>query len=502
MHPNLEITILERNKTLKPAKIDWSGSGGVYHFLSDFEFTVNVKLGDNLVVTLDSIPGGLRIDVTLDKKPIIINAGKEQIGESVIIPIRQHHGPPPRKVRLSPLRKIGHVSSIGVTCGIATYLEGLLDAMIPLSGDLEHVAFGEDPPAIDDRVRTHEGYPKNMPKLFFSWSRDDTNFDRLFEALKRENIDLLHIQHEWSFFGYDNPVFYDLLYKTKAEGIVNVLTWHTVMGPEEGNPNLYRKLFHELADLVDLNIVHNPICFRNLMYWGVPREKIRLVTMWAYPLKKITQKDARRKMLPKEYWDKTLIVTGGFLQPNKGVIELMMATSALNRSDLAIICVGGSHPWSPHLYENYRKQCVQAAKQLCDVHFDYRFLSDKDASLYLTCADVIVLNYCASLSGISGWGRRCLASQRPLIVTDIRLFQDLTDHNTVLKIPPKNTAELVKALDTLLTDKKLAARLVANATRFAHGISPQRQAEKHIKTYKEIYSKCQAAPMLKSLLKS
>ncbi len=502
MYPNIEITILERSKTLKPTKVDWSGLGGVYHFLCDFEFTVNVECGDNLVVTLGSIPGGFRIDVTLDKKPIIINAGKEQMGESVIIPIRQHDGPPPRKVRLSPLRKIGHVSPFGVTCGIATYLEGLLDAMIPLSGDLEQVAFGEDAPSTDDRVRTHEGYPKNMPKLIFSWSRNDNNFNRLVEAVKRENIDLLHIQHEWSFCGYDNPAFYDLLYETKAEGIVNILTWHTVMGPEEGNPNLYRRLFHKLADLVDLNIVHNPICFRNLRYWGVPREKIRLVTMWAYPLKKITQKDARRKMLPPEYWNKKLIVTGGFLQPNKGIIELMMAVSALNRSDLALICVGGSHPWSPHLYENYRKQCVEAAKQLCDVHFDYRFLSDEDASLHLNCADVIVLNYCTSLSGISGWGRRCLASRRPLIVTDIRLFQDLTNHSTVLKIPPKNTAELVKALDTLLTDKQLSARLVANATRFAHGISPQRQAEKHLNTYKEIYSKCQAAPMLKNLLKS
>lgn len=401
--------------------------------------------------------------------------------------------------------KIVHVDTFGVKCGIATYLEGLLageNGLVSLDSKIEHVIFAEEIPPGDDREATKKGYLVNWPRVIRNWHRKQS-IERMIEDLKKEDPDILHIQHEWSFFNTGDSGFYNLLLQAKERGIVNVVTWHTVYGQETG---VYSNYHRELADLIDMNIVHTKTCYRNLVAMGIRQDSIRHVPMWSYVRdipgvninkaisSTIPEKaEFRRRLLPEAYWKKNIIATGGFLLPNKGVEKLIMSIATLpNKNDIALVCIGGEHPWSLKVYLDYFELCKNVASQMgVDVVFDYRFMDDREIEAYLKCADIVVLNYGPTLSGTSGWSRRAIASGRPTITTDSLLFQDLNNDVHCLKVRSNNIGEMTGAIRTLLDDinnngSALSRKLVSAALQYANEISIPSIAKKHLNIYNEI----------------
>lgn len=391
------------------------------------------------------------------------------------------------RVDQSELTKIVHMSTYEVQCGIAVYLEQIINALIPVDRNIDQIVFAEKIPDGDER--TSESYLLSRPRVIRNWLRNEC-FDDVINDLHAIKPNIFHIQHEWSYFPVTSQHFISLLQKSKSQWIKNVLTYHTVFGRDEYAPfSDVVDYFRNIDPYVDLFIVHTDQCYKNMLDTGIVNEsKLVKVSMPAFPINNISKSEAQLKRLPEAYRSKKRIVTGGFLLPNKGVDKIIIALSVGGYENLSLVCIGGSHPWSPGLYAEYRETCERyAAQSGIDVLFDYRFMDDSTISEYLACADIVLLNYGHTLSGNSGWGRRAIASQRPVIVTDVLLFQDFIDGVNCLKIPPDDINAMLNAINRLLTDKELCDKLIHNATIYAKKISHDNIAKEYQRLYKKVF---------------
>jgi len=425
-------------------------------------------------------------NVYLNGEKILDNINELSIGaiyKPGIKPAKAYEWPQ----RLGPLKKVVHVDTFGVQCGIATYLEGIMNHLIPLDKTLEQIVFAEDIPAGDERASTGKGYSGHLPTLYRNWMRRQS-LERITKDFLEVNPDILHIQHEWAFFPASETNMIHLLELSKNRGSANMVTWHTVYEREEYNPGAF---FQHVNFLIDAHIVHDVNSLKNLLSYRTPPEKVHHIPMSAYPVKDTSKDEARRKMLPEKYWGKKLLITGGFLLPNKGVEKILLAMSLMKDPELALICIGGSHPWSVKVYKDYHDLVVSTAKQTgMDLYLDYRFMDDDEIANYMACADIVVLYYGWTLSGTSGWSRRAIASRRPIIATDVRLMSDLQDGIHCLKVPPRDIGALAKAISKLLGDPLLENTLADNAAKYALEISPENTARRHLELYRQVYETC------------
>jgi len=432
-----------------------------------------------------------KCNLYLDGGLVIEDLGAN-LGKTLVCTAPPKPQPPGRVVREGVLRRIVHVDTFGVQCGIATYLENLIDPIIPLKKEIEHVLFAEEIPPGDTRASTGKDYRGNQPTLLRNWTRRQPP-DRLLKDLQEYDPDILHIQHEWAFFGPYDPGLPRILQYTKQRGAANIITWHTVFAQDEMDAAISRRFFNAVKPFTDIHIVHDVNSHSNLLRYDVNPARVRLLPMSAYPVRNIPQDEARRKLLPEKYWEKKILITGGFLLPNKGVEKIILAMSAIPGKDLALICIGGSHPWSERVYRDYRSLVLETAKQTgVDLHLDYRFMDDEEIAWYMACADITILYYGRTLSGTSGWSRRAISSKRPIICTDVKLMSDLQEGVHCLKVPPGNIARLSAAIRTLLGDKALGEKLAENAARYAEEISHENTAKKLLELYEEVYEECRS----------
>lgn len=410
------------------------------------------------------------------------------IVKTIPIPLRVR---PSWPLRSGPLRKVVHVDTFGVQCGIATYLEAIMDRLVPLDESIEQIVFAEEIPEGDERASTGKDYSSNQPTIIRNWVRKRP-MPGIFSDLSEFDPDILHVQHEWSFFPARDMKLIQFLNQSKGSGTANVITWHTVYGEREFNRLVLDRFFDAINPVVDAHIVHEVNSLRNLRFFKIPPERIHHIPMSAYSVRDIDKDEARRKMLPEEYWGKKLLLTGGFLLPNKGVEKILMAMSLMKEKDIALICIGGSHPWSVQFYKDYYNLIVKTAEQTgVDLYLDYRFMDDEEISYYMACADIVILYYGWTLSGTSGWSRRAIASRRPTIATDVRLMSDLEDGVHCVKVPSRNIGKLYNAIHDLLENEELQRHLVDNAVKYALEISPENIAKRHLELYREVYESCQ-----------
>jgi len=345
--------------------------------------------------------------------------------------------------------KVAHVSTFDTKCGIAIYLENLLEYIEPLNRNIKHRVF-----------------PINGLRI-----------NQLISELREYKPDIVHVQHEWSFFPIHSR-FYQLLSASKDIGATNIITWHTLFMKQTANVKM-ETFFRCIDSLVDLHVALTTKCIDILRSWGIDRSKIKHIPSPAYPITNIPKYDARKRMLPREYWNRKLVLVTGFMAPHKGVTGVIDAISMLKDDDIALMCIGSAHPLS--FNSNYLNSCKEyAARKNVDIYVDTRFINDEELANYMACADVIVFNYQHTPASTSAAARRAIAARRPVITTDTLMFYDL---KSVLKVPPGSPQALADAIEKVLYNKRLVNKLIEDATRYAEEVSHERIARMHIKMY-------------------
>lgn len=234
-----------------------------------------------------------------------------------------------------------HFSTHNENCGIARYQELFIESL-KTGNSISNEFFSISPNIL-----------KNMSR-----DNQDKSIEKLVKRLK--NFDILHIQHEFSFFKDDEMG--RIIKAAKKEGVKTIVTVHTspniipvdyvnlTLNPRSVLHNIKTKKKEKWLDRIffsplrsaDLVIVHNEVTKQALRNKGVKEENIRKLIIPVPKLEHSLRTNHIRRSLAA---DKSTIVlsTVGFLHRYKGLKQAIKALRFLpDNYKLAII--GGLHP--------------------------------------------------------------------------------------------------------------------------------------------------------------
>lgn len=314
-----------------------------------------------------------------------------------------------------------------------------------------------------------------------------------------------HVQHH--FFLYGGPltvlVFPILLIGLRAVGCKVVTQLHSIVDYKtlsrdiesqsvplysDRSAALLRWFYRTVEALSDRIIVWTRDMRSTLVnLYGLSGHRIAIVPHGWRAQPWFHDPDARETLGLK---DEFLIVFHGFLDPTKGLEDLLHAFSRIAEAEPAArLCLVGEV--SPHLQpqrREYQKELRTLASSLgiADRVWITGYVEEKVLNRYLSAASLIVLPYTAvsSLTG-SGVLAKVAAFGKPLIASNISRFaSELHSGREALLVDPGNVDELATAIRKVAENQEYARYLGENLRRLA----PQRTWECTAELVERIYA--------------
>jgi len=326
----------------------------------------------------------------------------------------------------TPDPKIGWITTWNTKCGIATYSEHLLRNM---PGQV-HVlgAYTDLLTAKDTEIVTR------------SWNKNDIDSDELNQTIEEKKLDILILQFNYGFF--DFKVLSEFLNYQLDAGRIVVVVFHSTSDPLEDDqkklsmlvPALKRcqkLLVHSVNDLnrlKDLGLIENVALFPQ----GVA--EYRLVTEF---------KPAKEK----------IIASYGFFLPHKGLLDMIDAVALMRKSGekVKLLLVNAEYPVpvSIDMIGQAREKIEQLKLgKYVDLITDY--LPEQKSLNLISQADLIIFPYQVTGESSSAAVRSGLATGRPIAVTPLAIFDDVTP--AVFKLPGKSSAHIAQGLVEILRE--------------------------------------------------
>jgi glycosyltransferase involved in cell wall biosynthesis len=188
--------------------------------------------------------------------------------------------------------------------------------------------------------------------------------------------------------------------------------------------------------------------------------------------------------------DAPLVVFFGFLHPEKALDQLIAAVAAVRvqRPGAQLLFIGGaeSHSVPSAAARQLRRELERVAAAYGvqhDVHFT-GYLPKAGVSRLLRAADAAAFPFKAGVTRKSSSLLAALAAGLPVVATEPPgVVHGAPEADGVLWVPPRDTAALTDALSRVLSDGVLAGRLTAAARTQAARHSWEAIAAAHVKIY-------------------
>ena len=303
---------------------------------------------------------------------------------------------------------LGCISTWNTKCGIASYSKNLIS-------HLSHKVTIFSP-------LSEEIVDSNHVKVVPSWLLDKKdNYQNLVNQITLNKISTILIQFNYGFFDFSD--LSSLISSLKEKGINILLLLHSTNDP---NHNKTKRLFNlkqslKLCDrilvhsITDLNRLKNIDIIENvcLLPHGIvdyhPREK-----------------SAKSSILNRKIKH---IGTYGFCLPNKGFQELVKALSILRDQKFDIRLSIYSAIYNDEYTWVYDDLCTLVKELNLENHvkIDKRYLHIEEILDNLTACDCLVFPYQNSKESSSASVRDGLATLKPILVTPLDIFNDVSD---------------------------------------------------------------------------
>lgn len=312
------------------------------------------------------------------------------------------------------------------------------------------------------------------------WSRSQVDFTELLSTLELHKISLLHINHGGMFAleGWLTA----FMREVRMRGIRIVTTFHSTESIAEE--------FGTRARLSDHCIVHHGQNEIELVALGGYPAR---TTVLSLPLNAIQRVDlSEAKMAVGFDLECASVSTVGFVDPHKGILELIEAVAKLQKDlPVNLTILGIAHP-NNEQGAAYLQTCRQRAVEMGiakRVTFANGFLTDEERDAHLRASDVIVLNYQSARFEASAALMTALESGRPVITSSVPSLE--TEFACTLKTTEEFT--LYRLLDITIKNPFIARTLRENAERMSEKNSWQKAGQTIAALYNKVLTE-HAAP--------
>lgn len=331
------------------------------------------------------------------------------------------------KTQLLREPKIGWITTWNTKCGIATYSKHLLDAMPQRVTVLA--------------AHTNVQIQQDSYNVLRCWNAGEVDLlEDLSQAIEKNALDTLVIQFNYGFFNFDH--FSRFLEDQIGQGRTVILMLHSTTDPVHIPEKRLGKMVPALKKCHRL-LVHAPGDLNRLKAQGL----IDNVALFPHGvLDKVFN-------TTEELHDQFTIASYGFFLPHKGLLELIDAVKLLADSGrhVKLKMINAEYP-IPESAEMVRQAKDKVAKLGMESYVEIisDFLPDEQSLLYLSSADLIVFPYQETGESASGAVRYGLASGKPVAVTPLAIFDDVS--RAVLKLPGCMPQDLANGIANIIED--------------------------------------------------
>lgn len=367
------------------------------------------------------------------------------------------------------------LTTVGNDCGIAAYTRALTGALAN-SCSVEVVTV-----PITPGKQSLEHYQEQAAQL------------------NADGIDLVHIQHEFSFWGGVLPrssAFWQMRYLLKKPV---VMTAHTTYGaaemlrlPTERRPlqRLVKRALMlnkpwvqsvEIAPFVTaLTIVHTKAARNAMIERGAKPGFIEVVPTGIPPALPAPH-SGREFRRTYGVTDKKVISLFGFIAPNKGY-ELTLGVLQKLPDDVVLVIAGGPRNDSMRPYADSLSREIEArgiAKRVVVTGY----LSDGDAAEVMAASHLVVTPHTQATGSYSV--ALPLAHGKAIVASNQDCFKEIVERRPCLALfASGDESEFLNTVSALLTDDKRRAELGRQASLYAEATSWVKVAERTVNIYR------------------
>jgi glycosyltransferase involved in cell wall biosynthesis len=352
--------------------------------------------------------------------------------------------------------RIDHRPSIAVDmvttwnsrCGIAEYSQSLVRAL----GRTAHVI-----PFADRAVLPIDEIVEEA--VHRCWDQGLTgSVDQLLDALRRSDSSLVHVQLNFGFIGPDQ--LRQIIWSENSRRPV-VITLHRTA--DLVTPDHRYSLSDHLDSLRGASavVVHQEHDLRNLVEIGVV-DNVHVIPIGCERPLSLDRLELRERY---QVEGDFVIGSFGFLLPHKGVVQLVEALAKVRATgvDARLVLACAIHPDpSSAAYEQLCVAEIERWGMGPFVTFVREYLPVHRSQELLGACDVVVMPYSETGESSSAALRTVLAVGRPIVTTDLPIFDDARDVLRQVRAPA-NSGDLAAILLELADDAAERARL-ARAT--------------------------------------
>lgn len=270
------------------------------------------------------------------------------------------------------------------------------------------------------------------------------------------SFDVAIVQHEYGIFG--GPDGDEVLALMAALTVPTIVVLHTVLV----NPSpRQRDILQRVVAPADAVVTMTRTAHRRLRSYEVDMGKASVIPHGAHV--------ATSGIAPRLDPSRPTILTWGLLGPGKGIEWAIDALSLLRHLDPAprYLVLGKTHPKVlDHQGEAYREELKARAADRGVAHlveFDAAYRSVADLEAVVRDADVILLPYDSPDQVTSGVLIEAVAAGKPVISSRFPHAVELLSDGVGLLVPHRNPEAIAEALEQVLTDPALKARMAAGA---------------------------------------
>lgn len=356
---------------------------------------------------------------------------------------------------LRPLR-IGWITTWNVRCGIASYSEHLTEC---IPDDVVILA-----PRRAQKLRL------DCDNVVRCWDHTDLHLEDLNTAIKSHGIDTLVIQFNYGFFEF--AAISEFLNIQAARGVRVTMMMHSTVDPIN-DTNRRLSLIAPALRTCHRILVHSVNDMNRLKQIGL----IDNVTLFPHGIQEISPQETRMTSCPTPgaNGDQVILASYGFCLPHKGLLELIDAVALLRAKgqNVSLNMINAEYPISESqgLAEQARLK-IAALGLTQHVKLTTDFLSDEQSLALLRQSDIVVYPYQESGESASGAVRFGLAAMKPVAVTPLAIFDDVSQ--AVYKLPGFSAERIADGLGGLIeslrlkTDETAATLETAKAWCLAH----------------------------------